>query len=260
MISEALSFWNAISGKVNRLIKDETNNAFRCERYTVTTAANGSKIGVTLPYGTNEVFLPYSREVADATVGTPVLVVWWGSMSNAKVYYYADGYAGGGGLTLEQIRDTFWPIGSYYWSDNDVSPASFMGGYWERVTGAFLLAATDGGSSGASQAAGNTGGEAAVTLTENEIPAHTHGSRSLTGTIANMAKQSASQDITASGICSKRTTSEGIGYAVNTQSNQPDGVIINATHTHDSFGGGGAHNNMPPYLSKYCWHRVAPPA
>lgn len=94
MLSEALSFWEAIAGKVKQLIKKETQNTFRCERYEVTTAPNGTKIGVTLPYGTNEVFLPYSSELVSASVGDPVLVVWWGSMSNAKVYYYADGYRG----------------------------------------------------------------------------------------------------------------------------------------------------------------------
>lgn len=94
MLNEALSFWEAISGKVKQLIRGETKNAFRTERYEVTTAPNGTKIGVTLPFGTNEIFLPYSAELRNASVGDSVLVVWWGSMSNAKAYYYADGYRG----------------------------------------------------------------------------------------------------------------------------------------------------------------------
>lgn len=94
MLSEAKSFWDAIAGKVRELIRGETQNTFRMERYDVTTAPNGSRIGVTKPFGTNEIFLPYSAEVANATVGAPVLVTWWGSMSNAKVYYFADGYRG----------------------------------------------------------------------------------------------------------------------------------------------------------------------
>ncbi len=94
MLSEAQSFWSAIAGKVRQLIQGETKNTFRCERYEVTTAPNGSLVGVTLPFGSNEVFLPYSKEIDSATVGDPVLVVWWGSMSNAKVYYFADGYEG----------------------------------------------------------------------------------------------------------------------------------------------------------------------
>lgn len=94
MLKEAMQFWDAIAGKVKQLIRSETQNAFRCERYEVSTAANGSVVGVHKPYGSKELFLPYSAEVADAAVGDPVLVVWWGSMSNAKVYYLADGFKG----------------------------------------------------------------------------------------------------------------------------------------------------------------------
>lgn len=94
MLSEAIRFWEAISGKVKELIRSETKNVMRVERYDVTTAPNGTVIGVTKPFGNNEIFLPYSAEVASAVVGNPVLVVWWGSMSNAKVYYFADGFRG----------------------------------------------------------------------------------------------------------------------------------------------------------------------
>lgn len=94
MLSEAQRFWDAIKGKVRQLIREESQNVMRCERYEVTTAPNGTKIGVTKPFGQNELMLPYSSEVEDAVVGDPVLVVWWSSMSNAKVYYHADGYRG----------------------------------------------------------------------------------------------------------------------------------------------------------------------
>lgn len=94
MLSEAQRFWDAISGKVRELIRSETKNVMRVERYDVTTAPDGTVIGVSKPFGTNEIFLPYSAEVASAVVGNPVLVVWWGSMSNAKVYYFADGFRG----------------------------------------------------------------------------------------------------------------------------------------------------------------------
>lgn len=94
MLSEAQQFWDAIKGKVRQLIRSETENTYRCERYEVTTAPNGTKVGVTLPAGNNEIFLPYSAEVAGAAVGDPVMAVWWKSMSNAKVCWYADGYRG----------------------------------------------------------------------------------------------------------------------------------------------------------------------
>ena len=94
MISEAKAFWDPISGKVKDQIQREMGNALQVQRYDVTTAPDGSVMGVTQPFGSNEIFLPYSKEVAGATVGDTVLVAWWGSMSNARVYYFAKGYEG----------------------------------------------------------------------------------------------------------------------------------------------------------------------
>lgn len=70
-----------------------------------------------------------------------------------------------------------YPVGSIYMSVNSTSPADIFGGTWERITGKFLLSATDNGNSGAEQAAGNTGGAATVTLTsaQSGVPAHAHG-------------------------------------------------------------------------------------
>ena len=100
MLSEAKSFWEAIKGQVSKLCKQETANALRAERYDVTTVPNGTTIGVTQPYGTNEIFIPYAAEVAEAKVGDTVLVIWWGSMSNAKAWFF------GSGPTKEPIDTT----------------------------------------------------------------------------------------------------------------------------------------------------------
>lgn len=118
MISEAKAFWDAISGKVKSLIHAETENALRMQRYDVTTAPNGTVMGVTQPFGANEIFLPYSKEVAGASVGDTVLVAWWGSMSNAKVYYFAKGYDGGaGGLYVGTDAPTDPNVD--FWLDTD---------------------------------------------------------------------------------------------------------------------------------------------
>ena len=94
MLDDVKNFWDAIAGRIKGLIHNETKNALRMERYEVTTAPNGSKMGVTKPFGSTELMLPYSREVSTATVGSQVLVAWWGSMSNAKVYFFANGFRG----------------------------------------------------------------------------------------------------------------------------------------------------------------------
>ena len=122
MISEAKAFWDSISGKVKELIHAETNNSMRVQRYDVTTAPNGTVMGVTQPFGSNEVFLPYSIEVSEAKVGDTVLVAWWGSMSNARVYYYAYGYDGPTYLKQHTYTsgthnlNTFRSPGIYYFS------------------------------------------------------------------------------------------------------------------------------------------------
>lgn len=260
MLNDAQRFWNAIVGKVRRTAQDEAKNALRLERYEVTTAANGTTMGVTLPMGTKEIFLPYSNEVSTASVGTPVLVGWWGSMSNAKVYYFADGYqgvSGHGGSPLDS-----YPIGSTYESTLPTSPAELFGGTWEQIKDVFTLAAGD------TYTAGSTGGEATHTLTTNEIPGHTHGNKSLTGYIHSRRYGGSSQtDIIGingtSGIVSKSTVTWSGTHAQlasgGASINNPtlDRLNVDATHEHTSVGGGKAHNNMPPYLVTYKWTRVA---
>lgn len=121
-----------------------------------------------------------------------------------------------------------YPVGSIYLSASETSPASLFGGTWEQIKDRFLLAA------GSTWAAGTEGGEASHTLTNNEIPSHTH-------------------NINAS------YSNPGSATSVN-------GKLL-AGHDENSWlwefastgstGNGEAHNNMPPYLAVYMWKRVA---
>lgn len=131
------------------------------------------------------------------------------------------------------IFDAIYPVGSIYMSVANINPAAVFGGTWERITGRFLLAATDNGNSGASQAAGNTGGEATHLLTaaESGLPSHHH-----TVQYRNLFQS-------------------GSARAGVYQSGTADGIwnTSNAGGTNASA----AHNNMPPYLSVYVWKRTA---
>lgn len=220
MLSEAQSFWEAISGKVRQLIRSETENTYRCERYEVTTAANGTQMGVSLPMGGTEIFLPYSSEVKNATVGTPVMVVWWKTMSNAKVCYYADGYRG------DPLAA--YPVGAYYWSSDSTSPATLFGGTWEQIQNTFLYAV---GPGHPISGTGSSGGEETHTLTTLELPSHTH----------NIRHYSSSPSASPAATCIEMATKT---------------YLENATYGAYATGGGEAHNNMPPYITAYCWHRT----
>jgi microcystin-dependent protein len=139
------------------------------------------------------------------------------------------------------------PVGSYYWSSEATSPATLFGGTWEAVTDKFVYAA-------GTKSAGTTGGAETVTLTTSQIPAHTHGSKTLTGTLSGVGLYWTGSK--ASGIVS--ITSNGTGYSTSDDTTWHNSSIsITATHEHSSVGGNGAHNNMPPYVVAYCWRRTA---
>ena len=130
-----------------------------------------------------------------------------------------------------QLGDSAWltaqgayPIGAIYLSVNDANPAALFGGTWERIGGRFLLGADS------TYAAGSTGGEAAHTLTADEMPRHNH-------EVDNLNASGSSTPFMTVQAQDKR----GFGGNVQTM----------------YAGGGKAHNNMPPYLAVYMWKRTA---
>lgn len=225
MQRDALEFWEAIAGKVKQTARNMMEKSLQCERYDVTTAPDGSKIGVKQPFGTREIFIPYSAEVANAKVGDTVLVMWWNSLSTAKAWYFGSGPAASYDGLISRMLDVFYPIGSVYISSQPTDPGTLFGGTWMRIKDTFILAAGD------SYAIGATGGAASVTLTKAQMPKHTHKVK-YTGGNAN-------------GIYGGQPgTSVSADFSYNS-------LII------DYEGGDQAHNNMPPYITRYVWERTA---
>ena len=133
---------------------------------------------------------------------------------------------------------SIYPVGAIYMSVSSTSPASLFGGTWEQIQNRFLLAA------GSSYTAGNTGGEAAHTLTVDEMPSHTHGLRANTAWGNSEALAPWAQYF-----------GSNILYDVGAS-----GGTITTSYYYDvaqPAGGGGSHNNMPPYLAVYMWKRTA---
>lgn len=125
-----------------------------------------------------------------------------------------------GYVQKNELLDLIYPVGSIYMSVNSTSPATLFGGTWVQIEDTFLLA------SGSNYAAGSTGGEAAHTLTVDEMPAHSH-------SVPNMS-----------------------GYDTGTEWVGQNGTAAPQTRNTAINGGGAAHNNMPPYLAVYMWKRT----
>lgn len=136
------------------------------------------------------------------------------------------GASSGGGADISTVLSKVYPVGAIYMSVSSTNPQNLFGGTWVQIKDRFLLAA------GTTYKAGATGGEAAHTLTENEIPEHRH---SIWFPNAG-GEQSAA-----------------IGYP---EAGSKNTWYAEASKT-GGAGGGGAHNNMPPYLSVYIWKRTA---
>lgn len=130
-----------------------------------------------------------------------------------------------------QLGDSAWltaqgayPVGAIYLSVTEVDPSSLFGGTWVRIGGRFLLGADT------TYTAGSTGGEAAHTLTIDEMPKHNH----------------EVDNLNASGSATPFMT-------VQAQDKRGFGGNVQTMYA----GGGKAHNNLPPYLAVFMWQRVS---
>lgn len=145
-----------------------------------------------------------------------------------------------GSLTVngKTLLDRTYPVGAIYISTVSTSPASLFGGTWTQLKDRFLLGA------GSSYSNGATGGAATHTLIIDEMPPHRHsfqnGSHTfLWGDGVGTVNINGTQAVTAAASGNSLYTIQGTW------------TLTNAT------GGGGAHNNMPPYLVVYMWKRTA---
>ena len=170
--------------------------------------------------------------------------------------------------TSNQVTDlinTIYPVGSIYMSVNSTNPSVLFGGTWEQIKDTFLLATGD------TYANGSTGGEATHTLTENEMPSHTHiqDSHNHTQNAHNHTQNPHSHTIGSLKryvVNGNSAAAVGDGYGNsnnyktgNTTATNKEATATNnpQTATNQNTGGGQAHNNMPPYLAVNIWKRTA---
>lgn len=135
--------------------------------------------------------------------------------------------------------DRVYPVGSVYINVNNTNPSNFIGGTWERLKDRFLLGAGD------AYAAGATGGEATVRLTEEEMPKHNH---IMTVSLSDGWDKPMVYTGDGKGSDSGRTIKIS-----STENKEGNGYYTRCY----SSGGDEPHNNMPPYLTVYMWKRIA---
>lgn len=160
-----------------------------------------------------------------------------------------------------------------FWASNDpTSPASFIGGTWERIEGEFIMGASD------AYPAGTTGGSATHTQTVAEMPSHNHsGSTGSAGSHSHSAWTGGAggHNHTVSAAITNKNgpmmAGENSGYGQYADNGTPTtswvgdhthsvGMNEAGAHTHTvsigSTGSGQAMSILNPYHSLYIWVRV----
>ena len=152
-------------------------------------------------------------------------------------------------------------VGSIYISAVSTDPGTIFGGQWTQLKNHFLFATNaTSGNKGKDAVSTSTGTNVTGTaLSTDQIPAHTHGSKSISGTFRLRKSTGNANEIThTSGIVSTSAYSDTNTTISNSSTKYGQQTItINATHEHDSVGGGGTHNHEVPYIEVYVWQRTS---
>ena len=142
-----------------------------------------------------------------------------------------------------QMRDVFYPVGTYYGNDTDpTNPATLFGfGTWVRVEGRALMGC-DGTGAGTFGTPGSQGGAlthmhtaAGTALTIDQIPAHSHS-----------VPTDVSGSLDMKSMVSSDNADEGYGGVTGS-------IGGGQTHTHTIQ----SASSLPPYRVAYLWRRTA---
>jgi hypothetical protein len=124
-----------------------------------------------------------------------------------------------------------WPVGSIFTSVVATNPATLLGfGTWAAFGAGRVLVGLDSGQT-EFDAVKETGGSKTHTLITAEMPSHTHVQTQNSATTGGLA-----------------------GYAARDTSTSTQ---VATGYTTEATGGGGAHNNLQPYIVVHFWERTA---
>lgn len=193
---------------------------------------------------------------------------------------------------VQQICKNFFPVGCFYWTSNaDFIPSEHFGGEWERVVNTFIYASI----SADKNVTTARWGEWEHKLTYNELGSHSHivtdyghrhsvnagihyhsindpGHMHSVRTIgddyngSNCRDQGGSGNFVQDGWWDMSSINWNRGFYFNRSytnigiNSAGSRITVNSSISNcrcqPNVGGEGPHNNMPPYLRAFCWHRI----
>jgi hypothetical protein len=137
-----------------------------------------------------------------------------------------------------------FPVGSIFISAVSTNPATLLGyGTWSAFGAGRTLVGLDANDTDFDTVE-ETGGAKTVTLTEAQMPVHTH--------IQNAHSHVQGVNSVATGGLSGYTADTSTNTRVNSGYSTSDTTAVN-----QNAGGGAAHPNLPPYIVVYFWRRVS---
>lgn len=137
---------------------------------------------------------------------------------------------------INNLLNTIYPVGSIYMSVNNTNPSTLFGGTWESWGAGRVPVGVDVNDT-AFDTVEETGGEKTHTLTTTEMPSHSH-------------------SVTWTSNCPPWVEAGGYGQVTPSSTSGAHRANLGGI-TVNNAGGGGAHNNLQPYITCYMWKRTA---
>lgn len=128
----------------------------------LTTSDSSTSLSAAMGVQLNDKIIEHEEKVASETT--------LGHIKIGKGLQVTNGVAS---VNMGTLIDKIYPIGSVYISVNDVSPAEFLGGLWERFAAGRTLIGVDGTRQSFNEAE-KFGGSETTTLETKHMPSHVH--------------------------------------------------------------------------------------
>jgi microcystin-dependent protein len=160
-----------------------------------------------------------------------------------------------------------FPVGSIFVAVVSTNPATLLGyGTWSAFGTGRTLVGIDSGQA-EFDTVEETGGAKTHTLVTGEIPSHDHGgatgtegahshshAHTVRGDVSLVRLRQGDANLAATGAA-QRTILGGANETIGTDTDATAGS--SHSHTVSAQGGGGAHQNLQPYIVVYMWKRTA---